>query len=151
MDRDVLWYYLNENRSVWMDRYLVLLLTDCPLGDEFLGVLGEASLHLLDFLVHERLREHRFVDLVMSILPVTNLPQKKKNIVKQKSLVYSCYILLFAFQVCRPFTLLLEPSWYYSIFGCIYSIIVSHIYDTVPCPSQLSTGQATLQTYMSED
>ena len=55
---------------------LVFLLTDGSLCDQFLRVLDEARLHLFDFLVHERLREHRLVDLVVPVLPVTNLPNK---------------------------------------------------------------------------
>ena len=55
---------------------LVLLLADRPLCDQFLRVLDETRLHLFDFLVHKRLREHGLVDLVVSVLPVTNLPNK---------------------------------------------------------------------------
>jgi hypothetical protein len=52
-------------------------------SDELIAVLVEHVLVFLDDAVHDRLREHRLVDLVVAVTTVANL-EKKKIYMKQK-------------------------------------------------------------------
>lgn len=53
--------------------YLKLLHRDQSLCDDFLRILVQDTLLLLDLLVHQRLREHRLVHLVVTHPAVTHL------------------------------------------------------------------------------
>ena len=53
--------------------YLDFLRSDDSFFDEFLGVLVEARFRIPDFTVHERLCEHRLVNLIVTVTTVRHL------------------------------------------------------------------------------
>ena len=56
--------------GVIADQLVHLLASDHVLLDQFARVLFEDTLHSVDFGVHQRLGEHRLVQLIMAMLPV---------------------------------------------------------------------------------
>lgn len=69
-----MWYFiisllLIDNSCV----YLVFLPGDDCFVDEFVRVLLEQNRHLFDRLVHQWLRKHRLIDLIMTVATITDL------------------------------------------------------------------------------
>lgn len=57
---------------------------DDSLSDDFLSKLLQDTFLLLDLLVHQRLREHRLVHLVMAVTPVAHLTAKRKELRRER-------------------------------------------------------------------
>lgn len=64
--------------------HLILMWCDDSLGDDFLSKLLQDAFLLLDLLVHQRLREHRLVHLVVAVTPVTHLNVKRKELRRER-------------------------------------------------------------------
>lgn len=60
--------------------YLILWLIYHPLGNQQLCVFLQHWLLFPDLFVHQGLREHWFIHLIVPIAPVTNLPGKEKSL-----------------------------------------------------------------------
>lgn len=58
--------------------YLILRLIYHPLGNQQLCIFLQHWLLFPDLFVHQGLREHRFIHLIVPVAPVTNLPGKER-------------------------------------------------------------------------
>lgn len=58
---------------------LILLACDNSLSDEFLSVFLQHRFLLLDLLVHQRLREHGLVHLIMAVTAITHLQGQSRQ------------------------------------------------------------------------
>lgn len=76
-----MFFFLN----IYLQLHLILMWCDDSLSDDFLSKLLQDPFLLLDLLVHQRLREHRLIHLVMAVTPVTHLNVKRKELRRESA------------------------------------------------------------------